>query len=73
MTKHEQTIESHVDGNVSMAIDQSSEYGGLIGACDSFYQNTMDSALEDGYTAEEAMEAGNWFIVKFRKKTGVAV
>lgn len=73
MKSHEDTIEDHVDSNVSMAIDQADEYGGLAGACDSFYQNTVDSALEDGYTAGEAMEAGEWFIVKFRKKTGLAV
>ena len=71
MAKHEETIESHVDSNVSMAIDQADEYGGLNGACDSFYQNTVDSVLEDGYTADEAMQAGDWFCVKFRKKAGL--
>jgi hypothetical protein len=73
MAKHEQTIESHVDGNVAMAIDQAEAYGGLIEAFWSFCQNTVDSVLEDGYTEKEAMEAGDWFVVKFRNKTGVAV
>lgn len=71
MTKHEQTIEGHVDSNVSMAIDQAHEYGGLVGAFDAFSQNTMDSVLEDGYSGEEAVNAGYWFRKKFSDATGV--
>jgi hypothetical protein len=67
---HEETIDSHVSGNVAMAIDQADAYGGLQGALDSFYQNTVDSVIEDGYTAEEAMDAGLLFIGKFKKATG---
>ena len=73
MKTHEQTIESHVDSNVSTAIDQADAYGGLAGAFDSFHQNTVGSVLEDGYTADEAMDAGNRFIVKFNKATGLAL
>ena len=68
---NERTIESHVDSNVSMAIDQAHEYGGLRGAFDSFNQNTIDSVLEDGYSADEAMDAGCWFARKFREQTGL--
>lgn len=71
MKTHEQTIEQHVDGNVSTAIDQAHEYGGLTGAFHSFLQNTVDSVLEDGYSGEEAMEAGSWFVKKFQQITGV--
>lgn len=67
---HEDTIEGHADSNVSTAIDQANEYGGLRGAFDAFYQNTVDSAIEDGYTAEQAMDAGSWFATKFNQKTG---
>jgi len=70
MTKHEQTIENHVRANVTMAIDQQDEYGGLRAAFDSFCQNTADSVLADGYTGEEAMEAGLWFIAMFNQQVG---
>ena len=73
MTKtHEETIESHVKSNVAMAIDQAAEYGGLRGALDAFYQNTVDSVIEDGYTGDEAMSAGAWFIASFNKETGAS-
>lgn len=71
MAKHEQTPEQHVDTNVMVAIDQQDEYGGLRGARDSFYQNTVDSMLEDGYTGDQAMEAGAWFLTKFSQQTGL--
>lgn len=73
MALFEKSIESHVDSNVQMAIDQADEYGGLHGACISFHQNTVDSVLEDGYSADEAMDAGHWFITKFRDATGLDV
>jgi hypothetical protein len=73
MTKHEQTIESHVDSNVAVAIDQADEYGGLEGAFHSFSQNTMDSVLEDGYSGEEALDATMWFARKFNEKTGLSL
>jgi predicted alpha/beta superfamily hydrolase len=73
MTSHEQTIESHVDNNVATAIDQSSEYGGMEKAFFAFMQNTVDSCIEDGYTAQEAFDAGDWFCVKFNKKTGMSL
>ncbi len=72
MSKHEQTMEEHVDCNVMVAIDQADEYGGLEGSRSAFLQNTVDSMLEDGYSADEAMEAGDWFFVKFNKKTGLS-
>jgi hypothetical protein len=67
---HEETIESHVDSNVSFAIDQAESYGGLRGAFDSFRQNTIDSCIEDGYGADESFDAGSWFCVKFNKAAG---
>ena len=69
--RNERTIESHVDSNVSEAIDQAHEYGGMAGAFDSYNRNTIDSVLEDGYTPDEAMDAGHWFARKFREKTGL--
>lgn len=73
MAKFEQTIQSHVDGNVAMAIDQADEYGGLLAAFEAFRQNTIDSVIEDGYSACEAMDAGSWFVKKFQEATGVDV
>ena len=72
MKTHERTIEQHVDNNVATAIDQAHEYGGLEGAFYSFMQNTRDSAEEDGYTEEEAFDAGRWFCVKFNAATGMS-
>jgi len=66
--QHEQTILEHVAGNVSMAIDQTYAYGGLVGACDAFAQNTIDSVLDDGYTGEDAMDAANGFSKLFQEK-----
>ena len=71
MKRHEQSIEDHVKGNVSFAIDQANEYGGLQGSRDSFHQNTIDSVIEDGYTADEAWNAGLWFSSLFCKETGL--
>ena len=73
MTRHEQTIESHVDCNVSSAIEQSDEFGGMENAFFSFMQNTVDSCLEDGYSSQEAFEAGNFFCVKFNAVTGMTL
>ena len=70
---HELTIEQHVDSNVSMAIDQAHEYGGLEGAFHSFSQNTIDSVAEDGYGGEEALDAAMWFARKFREQTGFSL
>jgi hypothetical protein len=67
---HEETIESHVDSNVLIAIDQSESYGGLRGAFDAFRQNTIDSCIEDGYDADESLDAGSFFCVKFNKAAG---
>jgi hypothetical protein len=67
---HKETIESHVDSNVSIAIDQSESYGGLRGAFDSFRQNTIDSCIADGYGADESLDAGSCFCVKFNKAAG---
>jgi len=72
-TKHEQTLEQHADGNVATAIDQSHEYGGLENAFHSFSQNTMDSALEDGYSDSESMDARTLFAKKFNEKTGLSL
>ena len=67
---HEETIESHVNSNVSFAIDQAESYGGLRGAFDAFRQNTIDSCIADGYDADESLDAGSCFCVKFNKAAG---
>jgi hypothetical protein len=67
---HEEAIESHVDSNVLIAIDQSESYGGLRGAFDAFRQNTIDSCIEDGYDADEALDAGSLFCAKFNEAAG---
>jgi hypothetical protein len=71
--EHEQSIDEHVDANVSMAIDQAHKYEGLHGAFDAYLQNTVDSVREDGYTVDEAFDAGNWFVTKFNRKTGLSL
>ena len=70
MAQHERTIEAHVKGNVVEAIDQADEFGGLENAFFSYLQNTTDSVIADGYTAEEAFDAGNWYCTMFTEKTG---
>jgi len=70
---HEQTIGEHVTGNVSDAIDQAHEYGGLAGARESYAQNLIDSVLGDGYSNDETFDATNWFYRLFEEKTGVTV
>lgn len=67
---HEETIESHVDSNVAFAIDQANDYGGLQGAFESFAQNTFDSCIADGYDPESALDAKNWFCIKFNEVAG---
>ena len=70
MANHEQTIESHVDSNVTIAIDQADEYGGLRDSFDSFLQNTRDSVVEDGYSDDDAFDATFLFVAEFNKRTG---
>ena len=73
MKTHEQTIEEHVNGNVAAAIDQSENYGSLKDAAYAYMQNAVDSVLEDGYSAQEAFDAGDWFVSELRKKTGIEI
>jgi hypothetical protein len=57
--------------NVLVAIDQAHEYtdpGWTV--ADAYCQNTRDSCVEDGYTAEDAWAAGNWFLVEYAKASG---
>jgi len=70
MTTHEDTIEGHVKSNVSSAIDQADDCGGILAARDSYMQNTCDSVLDDGYTSAEAMDAADWFYRVFNAKAG---
>ena len=70
MKKHEQTIKGHAESNVAIALDQSDEYGGLEDSFDAFCQNTLDSALEDNYSGQEAMDAQLWFIKLFNEQAG---
>ena len=60
---HEQTIQEHVESNLTAAIDQSHEYDqfATYKEGDAYLQNTMDSCLEDGYSWFEACEAGSLF------------
>lgn len=69
-TKHEQTIEGHVDSNVAVALDQVDAYGGREGAFNAFSQNTIDSVREDGYSGEDALDAAMWFAKKFNEQSG---
>ncbi len=57
-----QTIEQHVDSNVSQAIELTDEFETLEEAFVAFMQNTRDSLKEDGYTDQEAFEGMNWFV-----------
>lgn len=65
---HEQTIQEHVDSNISTAIDQAHEYDDQQDEfCqffegDAYYQNTIDSCIEDGYSPDTAFEAGQTFL-----------
>ena len=70
MTKHESTIAEHVASNVKTCIDQVDNYASEKLAVDAYYQNTIDSVLDDGYNRNEAGDAGLWFIVEYRRLTG---
>jgi hypothetical protein len=60
---HEQTIQEHVESNLTAAIDQSHEYDQFetYKEGDAYLQNTIDSCLEDGYSWNEASDAGSLF------------
>lgn len=60
---HEQTIQEHVQANLTAAIDQSHEYDqfATYKEGDAYLQNTIDSCLEDGYSWDEASDAGSLF------------
>jgi hypothetical protein len=70
---HEQTIGEIIETNLAMAIDQSGEYDiqedsfAAYFEGDAYAQNTLDSALEYGYTPDEAMEAQSSFILIARE------
>ena len=68
---HEKTIEQHVQANINVALESREEYASMEDLRDSFMQNTRDSIEADGYTAEEAFHAGNWFVSLFAQITGV--
>ena len=70
---HEQTIGEHVAANVSSAIDQATECGGLAIARESYAQNLIDSVLGDGYSDDDTFDATNWYYRMFREKTGLTV
>ncbi len=65
------TIEQIVSSNVSMAIDQSEEYGGLEKAFQSFSQNVADTLIEEGYDASDVMRGRDWFSNEFKSQTGL--
>ena len=67
MSKHEQTIEEHVNGNLMMALDQMHCHESVEECMMSYGQNTEDSCIEDGYSRDEAFDAQIWFITKFEK------
>jgi len=60
---HEQTIQEHVQANLAAAIDQAHEYDQFetYKEGDAYLQNTIDSCLEDGYSWDEACDAGSLF------------
>jgi len=60
---HEQTIQKHVESNLNAAIDQAHEYDQFetYKEGDAYLQNTIDSCLEDGYSRDEASDAGSLF------------
>ena len=65
MSKHEQTIEEHVDSGLRMALDQIDCYESPAECMASYSLNVQDSCLEDGYNGDEALDARSWFITKF--------
>ena len=67
MSKHEQTIEEHVDSGLRMALDQVDCYENPAECMASYSLNVQDSCLADGYSADDAANARNWFINKFEK------
>ena len=67
MSKHEQTIEEHVDSNLTMALDQMHCHESPEECMSSYALNVQDSCIEDGYSGDEALNASSWFIIKFEK------
>ena len=68
---HQQTIEQHVKANIECALEESGCYSSMAECRDAFMQNTRDQIEADGYTAEEAFDASNWFVDLFAQATGV--
>ena len=68
---HEQTIEQHVKANIECALEESGCYSSMAECRDAFMQNIRDQIEADGYTAEEAFDASNWFVDLFAQATGV--
>ena len=68
---HEQTIEQHVKANIECALEESGDYSSMAECRDAFMQNTRDQIEADGYTAEEAFDASNWFVNLFAQAAGV--
>ena len=71
---HEKSIDEHVNSNILAAIDQAHEYNDQHNELcqffegDAYYQNTIDSCIEDGYSADMAFEAGQTFLAIAIKK-----
>ena len=69
---HYYPIEEHVACNLRVAFDRIEDYltDPYWTARDAYYRNTIDSCIEDGYTPDEAFEAGNLFLSEYDKKVG---
>jgi len=75
MEKHEKTIREHVQDNLAMAIDQAGDYELIPDSMfqwlegDAYARNTFDSAIEDGYSSDQAFEADTLFREMAKKTT----
>jgi hypothetical protein len=68
MSRHEQTIQQHVDSNLLIALDQIDCYESPEECMASYSLNVQDGCLADGCTADEALNARGWFITEFENR-----
>jgi len=55
--EHDEKIMKIAKANFDMAVDQANDYKSLDDAVDSYAQNAMDTAREEGFSNGDAMEA----------------
>jgi hypothetical protein len=64
------TLEQIAESNLCSCLDLEDTYDSPMEAYYSYLQNTLDSAMENGYSWEDASTAGQIFTSIYKRKTG---